>query len=122
MERVREIEVKVYRYDSINNMAEERLDIYRVPIVEGGTSVLNVLQYISENFDGGLGYYFSCRRGECAGCAITVNGKPRLACLEIVEGDLVLEPVGKGRVLKDLLTIPVQTEQDESKRKDGGSE
>jgi len=73
-----------------------------VPVVQG-MSVLNVLQFISENYDGGLAYYISCRRGNCAGCTIRVNGKSKLACSEMVTDDLILEPVSKDRVIKDLL-------------------
>jgi succinate dehydrogenase/fumarate reductase-like Fe-S protein len=96
----------VFRFNPRQGETEGRFETYAVPIVERGTSVLNVLQYISEHCDGGLAYYASCRRGECAGCSLRVNGKVRLACLEIVDGDLVLEPVARERVVKDLLVTP----------------
>ncbi len=111
MENTREISVKVFRFNPTRGDTEGRYESYTVPILEQGTSVMNVLQYISEHYDGGLAYYASCRRGECAGCTVRVNGKPKLACLEIVEGDLILEPVAKGKVVKDLLTMPTRSEQ-----------
>lgn len=103
MENIRKINVKIYRFDSWQANAKERYDSYVVPIVEQGTTVMNVLHYIIEHCDSSLTYYSSCRRGACAGCAVRVNGKPRLACLEIVSGDLVLEPIQKDKVIKDLL-------------------
>ena len=106
MNETREISVKVFRFNPRQGETKSRMETYTVAIVEGGTSVMNVLHYISEHYDGGLAYYASCRRGACAGCAVRVNGKVRLACLEIVDGDLVLEPVAEDRVLKDLLAMP----------------
>ncbi len=106
MNETREISVKVFRFNPRQGETEGRWEAYTVPIVQGGTSVMNVLHYISEHYDGGLAYYASCRRGACAGCSVRVNGKVKLACLEIVDGDLVLEPVAADRVLKDLLAAP----------------
>ncbi len=106
MENTREINVKIRRFNPAEGDTQSRYESYTVPIVERGTSVMNVLQYISEHYDGGLAYYISCRRGECAGCTVRVNGRARLACLEIVDSDLVLEPMSSGKVVKDLVTIP----------------
>lgn len=103
MENMREIQVKIFRFNSRQANTEGRYDSYVVPIVEQGTTVMNVLHYISEHCDSSVAYYSSCRRGVCAGCAVRVNGKPRLACSEIVSGDLVLEPIKKDKIIKDLL-------------------
>ena len=59
----KEIKVKVFRFNPARDK-EAKYQAYNVPIVER-TSVLNVLQYISEHYDGGLAYYISCRRGAC---------------------------------------------------------
>jgi len=93
--------VKVYRFNPAKNK-EARYQTYAVPLA-GQLSVLNVLQYITEHYDGGLAYYASCRIGKCTGCTVRVNGKSRLACTELVQGDLTLEPVSLDRVIKDLL-------------------
>lgn len=77
-------------------------DVYRVP-VSPGMSISNVLKYINEHYDGGVAHYLSCRRGVCMGCMVLANGKPGLACMEMVEGDLVLEPVKTRPVIKDLV-------------------
>lgn len=109
MENSKEIKVKIFRFSPLKGDKGGKYETYSVPVVQG-MSVLNVLQFISENYDGGLAYYISCRRGNCAGCTIKVNGKPKLACVEIVKGDLTLEPVSQDRVIKDLIVKPTRKE------------
>jgi succinate dehydrogenase/fumarate reductase-like Fe-S protein len=75
---------------------------YEVPLVEGW-SVSNVLTYINEHLDGGLAHYLSCRRGICGDCVVRVNGEAKFACMEIVTGDLVLEPISPTHLIKDLV-------------------
>jgi len=84
-------------------------ETYEVPLVPG-MSVLNVLQYINEHYDGGLAHYYSCRRGVCVDCALKVNGKVKRACLEWAQGDVTLEPVSDSRVIKDLVVRPRKEE------------
>ena len=49
----------------------------------------------------------SCLQGVCGACAMVVNGKPCLACLEFVDVDavdvLTLEPLSKFPVVTDLI-------------------
>jgi succinate dehydrogenase/fumarate reductase iron-sulfur protein len=95
------VHIKVFRYDpSVDK--QPNYETYRVPF-EKGASVFNVLQYISAHCDGGLSYYASCRIGVCTGCMMKINGKPKLACSTLVEGDMTLEPLSKDKVIKDLL-------------------
>jgi len=79
-----------------------KYETYEVPL-EGKTSVLNVLTYISENLDPTLGFYSSCRIGKCMGCQVVVNGKVKLACTTPVVGDIALEPLPRFKVIKDLV-------------------
>lgn len=95
------IQVKVYRYDPGKDPSP-RYETYEVP-VSTGMSIFNVLQYINENYDGGLAHYCSCRLGVCKGCMVRVNGKPLLACAELAETDMTLEPVNEKKVIKDLV-------------------
>ncbi|MCL4459921.1 MAG: 2Fe-2S iron-sulfur cluster-binding protein [Chloroflexi bacterium] len=95
------IRVTVFRYNPKCD-GQPHYETYQVQVTTG-TSVLNVLQYISENYDGGLSYYTSCRIGVCRGCVVRVNGKPRLACTELATGDMVIEPASSSKVVKDLL-------------------
>ena len=103
MKRQRTIHVTVLR-SSPGEGKEGKYVNYEVPFVPGW-SVTNVLTYINENLDGGLSHYVSCRRGICGDCSVRVNGKPKLACMEIVTGDIKLEPLSKGRVIKDLVCL-----------------
>ncbi len=75
---------------------------YQVPL-EGKTSVLNALTYISDNVDPTLGFYCSCRIGKCLGCSVVVNGEVKLACTTPVETDIRVEPLKNTRVIKDLV-------------------
>ena len=65
----------------------------------------NVLRYVSAQFDGSVAYYLSCRLGICKECMVKVNGKAKLACTEIVTGDIVLDPVAEDSVIKDLICL-----------------
>ncbi len=95
------VNIRVFRFDPETDK-EPRYETYAVPL-ERGMSVFNALQYINAHYDGSLSYYASCRIGVCTGCMMMINGKPRLACSEFVEGDLTLEPLNRRRVIKDLL-------------------
>lgn len=101
IEGEKRIKVRVRRCNPVEG-GEERYDTFEVPI-QTGWSVTNVLKYINEHFDGGLAHYVSCRLGVCAGCMVRVNGKNRLACMEIVTDDITLDPVSKERIIKDLV-------------------
>jgi len=76
---------------------------YQIPFKKG-MSVLNVLNYIYENLDSTLVYRHSCRIGLCTVCIMRINGRNRLACNTLVEGDIRVEPKSGSRVIKDLVT------------------
>ncbi|MHA2428500.1 MAG: 2Fe-2S iron-sulfur cluster-binding protein [Candidatus Hermodarchaeia archaeon] len=93
--------VRCFRFDpSIDR--EHQYQEYEVPI-EFGVSVMNVLDYIYENMDGSIAYYSNCQRGICGRCAMLVDGRRVLACIEMVTGDLTLEPLPGHRVVRDLV-------------------
>ena len=72
----------------------------------GGESVLDVLDRIRATADASLAYYASCGIGKCGVCGMVVDGKPRLACTCLAEGDeLELAPLASGELVRDLLTI-----------------
>ena len=96
----RKITVECFRFDPDKD-SEPRFQSYEVPFVKD-SSVLDVLNYIYENLDPSLGFYASCRRGCCGRCNMKINGKTRLACAELVTGDLKLEPVKLDKVVRDL--------------------
>ncbi len=79
-----------------------RYSEYEVP-VEEKMSVFNVVEHIQNTLDPSLAYYASCRIGKCMGCTLKVNGKLRLACTTLVEGDLNLEPDHRYPLIRDLV-------------------
>ena len=101
-ERSPTIKARIFRCNPGEGQRAGSYAVFDVPLREK-MSVLNVLQYVNEHYDGGLAYYVSCRRGLCSGCGVRVNGKAKLACVELVSGDLTIEPLSEDRVVKDLL-------------------
>ncbi len=94
------ISVDVERYDATTG--ESGRQTYEVPLEQGWT-VLNVLNWIYENVDPTIGYYYSCRIGKCEACDCLVNGQKVLTCNTIASGDMSLEPVPEFQIYKDLI-------------------
>jgi succinate dehydrogenase/fumarate reductase-like Fe-S protein len=78
---------------------------FEVPVTEG-MSVLGALDYIYENLDPTLAYYdhAACAQGICKTCLAKIDGKPGLMCQTLVKGDVRVEPAGKFKVIRDLVT------------------
>lgn len=95
--------VKVYRFDSTIDK-EPRYETYEVP-PEGwqDLTVIDTLWYIYNNFDAGLSFRGPCHVQVCGNCTVMVNKKPGLACDTLATKEMVIEPVPKRRVLKDLI-------------------
>ena len=108
----KKVKVKVLRSKPWEGK-KAKYETYEVPL-DGKMSVLNVLTYISENLDPTLGFYSSCRIGKCMGCQMVVNGKAKLACTTPVMGDMVLEPLRRFKVIKDLVVEKKGKEQEGS--------
>lgn len=98
----RMIKATCFRFNSDVDK-KPRYETYETPI-EPMTSVLNVLEYIYENLDSTLAYHRHtvCRRGICGRCTVNVNGKPCLACQTIVNDDIIIEPIPKRKVVRDI--------------------
>ena len=102
MKRVNaKIKVNCFRYDPLID-EESRYQVYEVPL-EPQMSITNILDYIYENLDSTLAYFKCCCRGLCGRCTVNVNGKPALACLYRVKGDITLEPISKEQLVRDLV-------------------
>lgn len=96
-----EVEVKIRRF---NPKRDDKavFQSYKVPL-KFGMSILNVLEYIYENLDSSLAYYnCCCRRGFCKNCYVLADGKPVLACNEILKSGVTLEPLPRRELIKDL--------------------
>lgn len=92
--------VKLFKFDPQVD-TEPRYDEYHVPY--RGRTVLVVLRYIYENLDSTFAFRWACTSSHCGSCAVSVNGKPVLACMKSAEKDMRIEPHPKFRVIKDLL-------------------
>ena len=77
------------------------------------SAVLDALNYTDDLFDINgnsaprIRWDCSCMQSVCGGCAMVINGKPRLACAtyidELKEKQLTLEPLSKFPVIADLV-------------------
>ncbi len=96
---------RVFRYNPDTDDAPhfEEFDVAYEP----GMTVLDTLLYIQDKYDSSLAFRWECRGGQCGSCAVKVNGTARIACRAKVDpddGPLVLEPLEKMPVIKDLVT------------------
>ena len=78
---------------------------FEVPLTEG-MSVLGALDYIYENLDATLAYYdhAACAQGICKTCLAKIDGKGGLLCQTLLKGDVTVEPAGRFKVVRDLVT------------------
>ncbi|HEX9234757.1 MAG TPA: succinate dehydrogenase/fumarate reductase iron-sulfur subunit [Actinomycetota bacterium] len=97
--------LKVARYRP-EHTTEPYFDQYEVPYREDMV-VLDALNYIKDELDGGLTYRWSCRMGVCGSCGMMVNYKPRLTCStflrEFYPKPVVVEPLENFPVIRDLV-------------------
>lgn len=103
------LKVKVFRFNpSVDS--NYYYNSYEVPFQEG-MSAMNALDYIYQNIDSSLAYYdhAGCDLGVCGRCTGRINGKPGLFCQTIIDTtDIILEPLSKENVLKDLVMKKVK--------------
>ncbi len=104
--------IRIFRYDPLWDESYHYDDFIVPPSVCKNATVMDILRYISCNLDPSLGFFrhSRCNRGVCKRCLVRVNGKVVLSCNFIVgkfliseENMVVLEPVNKKKVVKDLL-------------------
>jgi len=74
---------------------------YEVPFTERMT-VLNVCNYVYENFGRSLSFYYSCRIGKCLGCLMDIDGKTKLGCITLARDGMRIGPAKNFKVIKDL--------------------
>jgi succinate dehydrogenase/fumarate reductase iron-sulfur protein len=83
-----------------------RFDSFEVDLKKG-ESVLELLERV-KNIDRSVTYRSFCRSSICGTCAVKVNDKTVLACKTKVEdiiehNEIIIEPVDRSRVIKDLV-------------------
>ena len=99
------VNVKVFRYNPEKDLYPS-YRTYEVPVEEKKTLVLQVLKDIFEEQDRTLAFrYYSCGFKFCNSCMMTINGKPKHACLTMVEpGDeITVEPLKGYPIIRDLV-------------------
>ncbi len=75
---------------------------YDVPMGKG-TTVLQALLYIYEEYDSTLAFRFGCRCVKCGECALNVDGIPRLACATSAHEQMRISPLKNLPPLRDLI-------------------
>tara|TARA_B100000941_G_scaffold238828_1_gene181951 strand:- start:25 stop:750 length:726 start_codon:yes stop_codon:yes gene_type:complete len=92
-------EIKIYR----NNKGKTRMDTFTIDKNKIGPMVLDALMYIKSNIDTSLGFRRSCREGICGSCAMNINGKNTLACIQPLEDNVSIYPLPHMPIIKDLI-------------------
>jgi len=98
-------EVEIYRYDP-DTGAEPRLQKYEVDLNACGPMTLDLLLKIKNEQDSTLTLRRSCREGICGSCAMNINGRNTLACLDKIDpegGPMKIYPLPHMFVVKDLV-------------------
>jgi succinate dehydrogenase/fumarate reductase iron-sulfur protein len=100
----KKVKVTISRFNPSIDL-KPHLQSYLIPISEG-MSVLGALDYIYETLDSTLSYYdhAACAQGICKTCMLKINGEPALMCQTQLEEDIIVEPLAKFIVVRDLVT------------------
>ncbi len=101
MTATKTVKVTILRFNPQKDK-ESHYETYEAPFVDG-MAVLNAVQHVSDNIDGGLAYHYSCRNGKCGGCTVMIDGKAGQICTTPLRGDVTLEPMKGFAVVKDLI-------------------
>lgn len=95
------ITVRVFRFDPSMDQSP-RYETHEVD-VEENARVISVLEKLKD--ETGLEFAFreSCTIARCGTCGVRVNGKPKLACWEPAETEMIIEPIENFPVIRDLV-------------------
>ncbi len=99
------INLKIFRLDPENARPGPHYQTYTVK-TKPGMTVLEALFNVLDEQDGTLSFRYSCRWAICGSCAMTLNGKCRLACktqISEYRGTLTIEPLPGLDIIKDLV-------------------
>ena len=90
---------KIYR----NNNGKTKIDLFEIDKKINGPMVLDGLIHIKNEIDKTLGFRRSCREGICGSCAMNINGKNTLACLQPIEPNITIYPLPHMPIIRDLI-------------------
>ena len=103
------MKLTIKRYDPSKDNAPYETT-YEVPHDDEYMTLLQALVYIHENEEP-LAFDFSCRGRMCGRCAMMLDGKPVLACVEpLSDGSHTVEPLEGVPVVKDLIVDKSQVQ------------
>jgi len=97
---------KVFRFDPEKDDAPRYVD-YKVETTSN-MRILDCLNKLREINDPSLSFRYSCGRGICGSCGMTINGLASLGCQKLVKHyarlpEIKVEPLGFFPVVKDLV-------------------
>ncbi len=97
-EKIITIQIKLYNPEKDDGPHWES---FKIPYVKSMT-VIEALEYL---WDQGIYIAFraNCREFTCGSCAMTINGKPGLACITLLKDGMKIEPLKGYPVLRDLV-------------------
>lgn len=95
---MKEMTVKISRYNPDIDQNSSLVE-YKVKVNEEAR-VLHVLEAVHRR-DQTFAFRSDCRNGQCGSCAVRVNGKPVLACMEVARDGMKVEPLNL-HVIRDL--------------------
>ena len=95
--------VKIFRFDPEVDK-RPKYETYEVPPEAWrGCKLIDTLRYIYENFAPGLSFREPCRQKLCGACIMLLNKKPVFACASFSQKEMVLDPLPKYPIIKDLV-------------------
>jgi fumarate reductase iron-sulfur subunit len=100
----RQLEFRILRYDPRDPGSPPRMQSYALEEADGMTLFI-ALNELREKQDASLQFDFVCRAGICGSCAMTINGRPTLACRTLTRnlGSIItLAPLPGFELIADL--------------------
>ena len=96
---------RIFRYDPATQ-EKPHMQEYVIDLNKCGPMILDALIKIKDEVDSTVAFRRSCREGICGSCAMNINGKNGLACLQYIEPSssaIEIQPLPHSYVVKDLV-------------------
>ena len=75
---------RIYRWNP-DEGGSPRIDVFPLDLDQCGPMILDALIKIKNDVDSTLTFRRSCREGVCGSCAMSINGRNWLACIQPIE-------------------------------------